>query len=501
MSWRHVLLSCVLVSVASCGPHLPPTTVPPPPAPELTTFRQALVAYVTATQPYRKTAASQGASEPEDAVRRREQTMATALRTTVRPRARQGDIFDPMAAAYIRKGIAALYASPRHDLLVDELREQTEGEPAARGAVKIGVDGKSAVAPPLLIAALPPLPEQLEYDIRGRALILRDVDANVVVDYIADALPATPPVTAAPAATAPSPAGATFLALPQVRGGTVFGVMGDSGSGDEAQRAIASALLEYFTSARRFGFVLMLGDNLYHDDYQGEFLEPYKPLLDRGVSFYATLGNHDRDLEQHFAPFHMQDQDHYSFDKGNARFVALNSNHPEDQMQLAFMQKAFADAGSKWRIAFFHHPLYSSGEHASESARVIRPALESALTRSGVNVVFSGHEHLYERVAPQHGIHYFVSGGGGRYLYHVTKSSFDQVAVSTHHFMMLEVTGDELFFEALQPDGRVVDCGVDWRTDQARAKGPDETTREWLDACAAARSTRPAPTRAASRSQ
>lgn len=501
MPWRRVLLSCLVVGVAaSCGPHLPPTTVPPPPAPELTTFRQALVTYVTATQPYRKAAANQGASQPAEAVRRREQTMAVALRTTVRPHARQGDIFDPMAAAYIRKGIAALYASPRHDLLVDELQEQTEGEPAARGAVKIGVDGKSPKAPPLLIEVLPPLPDQLEYDIRGRALILRDVDANVVVDYIANALPAPPPVEHAPPATAPSPAGASFLALPQVRGGTVFGVMGDSGSGDEAQRAVAAALLKYFTTARRFGFMLMLGDNLYHDDYQGEFLTPYKPLLDRGVSFYAALGNHDRDLEEHFAPFHMQDQDHYAFDKGNARFVALDSNHPDDQMQLQFLQKAFSDAGGKWRIAFFHHPLYSSGEHADESARVIRPALEGALTRSGVNVVFSGHEHLYERVAAQHGIHYFVSGGGGRYLYHVTKSSFDQVAVSTHHFMMLEVADDELFFEALQPDGKVIDCGVDWRTDQARAKGPDQTTREWLDACAAARSPRPA-TKAASRTR
>lgn len=273
----------------------------------------------------------------------------------------------------------------------------------------------------------------------------------------------------------------------------MFGVMGDSGSGDQAQQAVAAALLKYFTTARRFQFVLMLGDNLYHDDYQGEFLTPYKPLLDRGVMFYAALGNHDRDLEEHFAPFHMQDQDHYSFDKGNARFAVLDSNHPTDQMQLQWLARVFADAGDKWRIAFFHHPLYSSGEHADESAHVIRPAFEGALTRSGVNVVFSGHEHLYERVAPQHGIRYFVSGGGGRYLYRVTKSAFDDVAVSTHHFMMVEVAGDELLYEALNPDGTVIDCGVDWRTDAARAKAPDQTTREWLSACDAERGRRPAP--------
>jgi len=76
-----------------------------------------------------------------------------------------------------------------------------------------------------------------------------------------------------------------------------FALMGDSGSGDQPQQAVAQAMLTYFNTARRFPFVLMLGDNLYDDDYTGEFLTPYKPLLDRDVSFYATLGNHDRDLE------------------------------------------------------------------------------------------------------------------------------------------------------------------------------------------------------------
>ena len=495
---RHFSALVLAACAASCGPHLPPTTVPPPAAPQLNTFQQALVAYVNSTQPYRKVAAKQGAPEPAAAVRKREDSMAQALRTTVRPHARQGDIFDPMTAAYIRRQIMTLYTSPRHDLLMDELEEQSEGEPAARGAITIGLDGKSPKVPPLLVDALPALPQQLEYDFRGRALILRDVDANVVVDFVPDAFPATPPVEPAPRATASSPAAASFFAVPQIRGGTVFAVMGDSGSGDQAQQAIAAALLKYFTDARRFGFVLMLGDNLYHDDYQGEFMTPYKPLLDRGVSFYAALGNHDRDLEEHFAPFHMQDQDHYTFEKGNARFAVLNSNHPNDQMQLQWLSGAFADAGNKWRIAFFHHPLYSSGQHADESAHVIRPAFETALTRSGVNVVFSGHEHLYERVAPQHGIRYFVSGGGGRYLYKVTKSAFDDVAVSAHHFMVAEIAGDALFYEALNPDGTVIDCGVDWRTDAARAKMPDKTTRDWLEACSVARTPRqrgPAPLR------
>jgi 3',5'-cyclic AMP phosphodiesterase CpdA len=251
------------------------------------------------------------------------------------------------------------------------------------------------------------------------------------------------------------------------------------------QQQVALAMLTYFETARRFPFVLMLGDNLYDDDYTNEFLVPYKPLLDHGVKFYAAIGNHDRDLQIHFKPFNMGDQDRYAFDQGNARFVALNSNHPGDPQQIKWLDTAFADAGDKWRICFFHHPLYSSGQHASESQDVIRPALERALVRNRVNVVFSGHEHLYERTRPQQGIVYFVSGGGGRYLYKIQPSEFDEVGVSEHHFMVAEVAGDRLFYEAITHQQRVLDCGVVYRFSSVKV---DDTTTKWLTDCAEAKS-------------
>src|SRR6185436_2577196 len=237
-----------------------------------------------------------------------------------------------------------------------------------------------------------------------------------------------------------------MLAMPAVAGATTFALMGDSGSGDQAQTNVANTMLQYFLTARRFRFVLMLGDNLYGDDYIEEFSVPYKGLLDRGVLFYAALGNHDRDLEIHYKPFNMGDRSYYAFTEGNARFVVLNSNRPRDRAQLAWLDaEAFANAGTKWRISFFHHPLYSSGQHAEESRDAIRPALEPALVRNNVDVVFSGHEHLYERIAPQQGVRYFVSGGGGRNLYRFRRSAFDEVVASEHHFMVVEIAGDRLF--------------------------------------------------------
>jgi hypothetical protein len=130
--------------------------------------------------------------------------------------------------------------------------------------------------------------------------------------------------------------------------------------------------------------------------------------------------------------------------------------------------------------------LYSSGDHAQESRQTIRPALEASLVRNHVDVVFNGHEHLYERIAQQQGVRYFVSGGGGRDLYGFHKSAFDEAGSSEHHFMVVEIAGDQMFFEAITPQGRALDCGVLWRTADAAAKARDSVTIAWQDGCRAA---------------
>jgi hypothetical protein len=494
-----VIGSLLLLVAPACGPTMPPTQAPAQPDPTFEPFRTALQSYIVETQPYRKTAAENQEKEPgksdptpktgqnaASAVRTRQESLANALRTTIRPAAQPGAIFTRPIATAFKSQLDAALKTERRSLILDELAEQAEGN-AKPVTPRINQTLKAPRVPPRLVDVLPPLPNQLEYDFSGRTLILRDIDADVVIDYLADVLPvpaasappAAPPAKIQGAATAPLP-------MPDTRGATTFALMGDSGSGDVAQEQVANAMLTYFDTARRFPFVLMLGDNLYRDDYEDEFLVPYKPLLDRGVKFYAALGNHDRDLQQHFKPFNMGDKDHYSFDEDNIRFVALNSNRPNDQAQLKWLDEVFADAGDKWRIAFFHHPLYSSGQHAAEGRDVIRPAFEPGLVRNRVNVTFSGHEHLYERVRPQKGISHFVSGGGGRYLYRFRPSEFDAIGVSEHHFMIVQIAGDTLLFEAISHGQKVIDCGAVYRT-QTAAEKPDDRTKTWLEACDAAR--------------
>ena len=485
-----------VVALAACGSYLSPTVVPAARLPALESFRVALQAYVDQTQPFRKDAAAKGDATvgPDEAVRVRQRTLAEAIQTTVRPMAQQGDLLSPSVARLIRQQLATASSGPKADIIRDEMEEQNEGLTSQATAVAVNQMASAPRVPPVLVDLLPQLPQQVEFAFRGRTLILRDVDADVVVDFMLMAFPDLPPAGREPAPfqTALGPGARPLLALPGIAGSTRFALIGDSGSGDSAQKGVADAMLRYFTDARPFTFVLMLGDNLYNDDYQREFSVPYQGLLERGVLFYAALGNHDKDLQQHYKPFHMMDRAYYAFTEGNVRFVALNSNHPADAAQLSWFDGAFGDTGTKWRISFFHHPLYSSGSHGPQSREIIRPALEPALVRNRVDVVFSGHDHLYERIAPQQGIRYFVSGGGGRNLHGFHRSAFDEAGSSEHHFMVVEIAGDRLFFEAISPQGRTLDCGVFWRTADAAEKPTDVATLAWQDGCRAATAS-PAP--------
>lgn len=188
---------------------------------------------------------------------------------------------------------------------------------------------------------------------------------------------------------------------------------------------------------------------------------PYKPLLDSGMKFYATLGNHDNTNEKLYKPFNMNGERFYTFKpKPGVRFFSLDSNYM-DPSQLQWLEKELAASGSDWKIAFFHHPLYSSGgTHGSDTK--LRDQLEPLFLKYGVDAVFSGHEHFYERIKPQKGIYYFVSGGAGKLREgDVGKSNLTAKAFDTgYHFMLVEVGKDVLNFQVISDQGKVVDSGA-----------------------------------------
>lgn len=265
------------------------------------------------------------------------------------------------------------------------------------------------------------------------------------------------------------------LTLPLRSESLRFAVIGDSGTGARPQYEVASRMAE-FHDRFPFTFVLMLGDNMYGReepaDFERKFLSPYHGLLSAGVVFYAALGNHDQPTQRLFEPFHMSGQRYYTFTHGIAQFFALDSNYM-DPPQLEWLGRELHASQARWKICFFHHPLYSSGRrHGSEPD--LRMLLEPLFARYGVNVVFAGHEHFYERMKPAHGVHYFTSGsaaklsrgdlGGGRPAANAQRAAgFD----ADRSFMLMEIAGDTLFFQAISRTGRTVDSGIILRGDAA----------------------------------
>jgi hypothetical protein len=251
--------------------------------------------------------------------------------------------------------------------------------------------------------------------------------------------------------------------LPNRPGSVKFAAIGDNGTGDQPQYDVASQMEQWH---RRFAFdtVIMLGDNLYGsqrpEDFVRKFERPYKPLLDAGVKFYASLGNHDKTSNDEYGPFNMNGNRYYSYVRGNVRFLALDSNFL-DARQLDWIETTLRGAGERWKIAYFHHPLYSDGgRHGSEVE--LRVKLEPLFVKYGVNVVYSGHDHIYERLLPQLGIVYFVAGASGELRQgdlkrsRLTAAGFDR----DRSFMLNEIAGDDLFFQAISRTGAIVDSGV-----------------------------------------
>ena len=252
-------------------------------------------------------------------------------------------------------------------------------------------------------------------------------------------------------------------ALPTIAGSLKFAVIGDSGTGDSPQYDVGARM----TEARNefpFELVIMLGDNLYGrqgpQDFVAKFERPYGMLLQAGVRFFAALGNHDNPSNRSYAGFNMDGQRYYTFARKNVRFVVFDSNEL-DPRQLAWIESTLKQSQEEWKICYFHHPIYSDGgRHGSDVE--LRVSIEPLLVRYGVDVVYTGHDHIYERIKPQKGITYFVNGSSGElrrgdtHPSSLTAAYFDQDQV----FSLVEVTADDLFFQARSRTGQTVDSGA-----------------------------------------
>jgi 3',5'-cyclic AMP phosphodiesterase CpdA len=133
-----------------------------------------------------------------------------------------------------------------------------------------------------------------------------------------------------------------------------------------------------------------------------------------------------------------------------------------DPEQVAWFEKELKNSDSDWKIPYFHHPPYSSGDRHGSDAR-LREVLEPLFLKHNVSVVLTGHDHFYERTKPQKGIVYFVVGSGGK----LRRGNIDRNSGITakgndtdNSFMAVEINGDEMTFNTVSRQGEIIDSGV-----------------------------------------
>jgi hypothetical protein len=253
-----------------------------------------------------------------------------------------------------------------------------------------------------------------------------------------------------------------------------FVVLGDSGRGGPPQYAVANRI-----RAIRPDFVLHTGDVIYPageaGDFDTKYFRPYRHLVAE-IPFFLSLGNHDVATaggQAYLDAFHLPSNNpegterYYSFEYGNARFIALDTNQPlgPGGPMYTWLVRELARPRKLWTFAFFHLAPYSSG--LSGSSLPVRQAWGPLFERAGVAVVFSGHNHNYERSLPLRefepgsaGVVYVVTGGGGATLYPVGRNAWTAHAASVFHVVRVEVRDCVLELQAVTTDGTIFDRAI-----------------------------------------
>jgi len=249
-----------------------------------------------------------------------------------------------------------------------------------------------------------------------------------------------------------------------------FLVFGDSGSGSNEQKILARLMEKESPD-----LILHTGDLAYERGTPMELKEKalfiYQKLFDQ-ASFYPVLGNHDY-LTQNGQPFLdifklPGNERYYFFSVGKNLFIALDSNALLDEApnkMLSWLEQTLSRnvTSYQWVFVYFHHPAYSTGSHGSDKR--VQDKIVPILEKYSVDMVFSGHDHNYQRTCEikqgkceNGGIVYLVTGGGGKSLYPVGRPDwFTKFQKSVYHFLSVKIENCRLTLETIDLNGAVFD--------------------------------------------
>ena len=237
------------------------------------------------------------------------------------------------------------------------------------------------------------------------------------------------------------------------------------------------------------GLVLNSGDLVAagsrYEQWKTQYFDPLRGLAEH-VALFPCLGNHEQNAI-HYYNYHSLPDDqgevYYSFDYGNAHFIALNSNaldapfergDPQTKWLIADLE---AHRDATWTFVFFHHPLFRA--HATRGVTPQRWVWQPIFDQYGVDLVITGHDHHYMRShtigdyrgEPRRGVYHLISGGGGAPTYPMAPKVHAAARRRVHHITAIDVTDDRLVARAIDLDGNEFDTFV---IDQQVATPPDE---------------------------
>jgi len=371
-----------------------------------------------------------------------------------------------VAALTLATGVACAGVLPRDPYL------QKVGPDTATVAFRLAADCTPAVR-----YGEGAIEQSTESEAHGRvhAVVLTGLKPGTEYTYVVDACGKATPAKRFRTAPVPGTRSVHFTAV------------GDFGTGGTNQKQVAAAMLQ----ARPELFVT-LGDNAYssgtESEIQNNLFAPMAELLSE-VPLFASLGNHEYVtnqgqpyLDNLYLPSNnpANSERYYSFDWGHVHFVALDSNcaiglASSDRCALAaqkaWLEKDLAGTPQPWKVVFFHHPPWSSGDHGSQLA--MRRHFAPIFEKYGVDLVLTGHDHNYERSKPMQGddvagagktgIPYLVVGGGGASLrpFASSKPAWSVIRDDkAYGFLDVKVVDGTLTAQMVEKGGKVLDSFV-----------------------------------------
>ncbi len=281
-----------------------------------------------------------------------------------------------------------------------------------------------------------------------------------------------------------------FRTWPEHATSLCFFVLGDYGTGTDAQMKVAAAMDKEYQRHAASGcpvrFVITTGDNIYADlnvgfravhsgdsdgDWEDKFFKPYQGLL-REIPFLPSPGNHDGndtenkgDLTAYLDNFYYPGNKParwYSFQFADlAEFFSLDSTENSETgrskpvflargEEFSWLQKNIAQAKAPWRIPYWHHPVFNAGPFHGASMKDLAHFVP-VFQQAGVKVVFSGHEHNFqfsEQNDNTSGIRFVISGAGGELRHGDVSRKMQKAHIEGWspelHFLSVQIEGKEM---------------------------------------------------------